>query len=142
MYQAIVDTLTADATLTALLPGGIHSDVVEVSRQNTPSAFDANKELLPSALVKPGITRPDGPFVHSAAQTVEIYLYQRQGFDVIEQAARRIYELLHNQRFQPVNDFSGWLVKNTFTNIGLEDNALNCSLGLLRYQALTMKNGG
>ena len=142
MYQAIINTLKADSTLQALLPGGIHNNVVEISRQLTPTAFDENKELQPCALVKPGTIRDIPPYANSAAQTVEIFLYQRRGFDVIEQADRRIYQLLHDQRIEPVNEAGSWLVKQTYSNTGLEDGALNCSLGLVRYEALINRLGG
>ena len=140
MYEAIVTTLKADSTLTDLIIGGIHSNVIEISRQTTPGAFDDSKELLSCALVKPGTIRPAGPLIHGHAQTVQIYLYQRSGFDVLDQAARRIYTLLHDQRIAPVNESGAWLVRNTFQNIGLEDTALNCSLGLLRYEALIRRS--
>jgi hypothetical protein len=114
--------------------------VVEITRQATPGAFDGNKELLPCALVKPGIITPTGPLVHSARQTLTIYLYQRAGFEVIEQAAKQIYLLLHHTRLAPTNEAGAWVVRNIYQNIGLEDNALNCNLGLLRYEALIKRS--
>ena len=60
IIQQVRDYLAADATLAALLPGGVHV-AAEISRTLTPAAFDANKELRACALVKRGGDTPDGP---------------------------------------------------------------------------------
>ena len=136
MHHEIADVLKADAELNTLLVGGIYDTVTEISRQNTPAAFNANKELLPCLLVKAGTLRQTGLQHDSHAQTIEMYLYERSGLATIEQAERRIYDLLHNKRIEPPTGNTAWRVKNTFVSAGLEDQALNSSLTLLRYEAL------
>ena len=136
MIDAITDRLQSDNELMSILPGGIHSGVIEISRQSAPGAFDANGELQPCLLVKSGTATPFGPFTHSHSQTIEMYLYQRNGYDVITAAARRIYELLHNQRIEPITGYGSWPMRQIYKNLGLEDQALKCALGLLRFQVI------
>ena len=136
MISAIATLLQSDSELTTILSGGIYGKVLEINRQLTPDAFDANSELQPCAIIKAGTVTPFGPHVHGHSQSLEIYLYQRAGYTAIEAAARRIYQLLHNSRIEPTADFGCWLVTQTYLNLSLEDPALKCNLGLLRFQAL------
>jgi len=108
----ITATLQADATLSALLPGGIYADraLVDsvgengINRRDTPDAFDANGYLRPCARVRGRgqfpypIGRPltDPTAQWSAArEMVEVHLYQAYGWDAITAARERVYALLH-----------------------------------------------
>lgn len=136
MINATTERLQSDSELMSILLGGIYGGVIEISRQNTPDAFDANKELQPCLLVKTGTVTPTGPYTHSHSQTIEMYLYQENGYDVITAAARRIYALLHDQRIEPITGYGSWPMRQIYKNLGLEDQALKCALGLLRFQVL------
>jgi hypothetical protein len=123
--------LQADAQLSALLPGGIYGPDTadEITRQATPAAFDAaTKELLPCALVRPGVETPAGPYPTSSRAFVDIYFYQRAGTDVIDPARERAFQLLHRVRIG-----GGWEVLWTDDVLGQRDPALDCSMVLSRY---------
>ncbi len=133
LSDSIKAVLQADTALMALLTGGVHNDVEEISRQNTPSAFDAtSKEIKPCVLIKLPTEVPTGPFVRSVRTTVVIYVYQRQGYDVIEPAMEKIF-----------NDVNDTQIGNKVWNIEYvgavhqqRDQALDCALGLLRFAAI------
>lgn len=131
--DSLKTVLQADTALMALLTGGIHNDVEEISRQNTPSAFDATtKEIKPCALIKLPTEVPAGPYVRSVRTTIVIYVYQRQGYDVIEPAMEKI--------FNDVNDTqigsNVWNIEYVGAVHQQRDQALDCPLGLLRFAAI------
>lgn len=119
--------LEADATLIGLLTGGFYAGGT-INRQDTPGAFDANSEILPCLLVNAGTTTPAGPFKDSARDFVDVYFYQRSGYDVIDQAIERVYALLHRQKIG-----SGWEMLHFADNPDQVDQALACSLAVSRY---------
>lgn len=96
MKATIFATLNTDATLTALLTGGLYDGVVEISRQATPAAFDAYQEVLPCLLLKTGTRASTGPqYIKAERLFVNIWLYQERVDTAIQSANNRIYELLH-----------------------------------------------
>lgn len=127
--------LEADATLIGLLTGGFHSGGT-INRQDTPGAFDANSEILPCLLVNARPTTPAGPFKHSAREFVDVYLYQRSGYDVIDQAIEQVYTLLHRQKVGS----SGWIMLHFADNPDQVDQALNCSLAVSRFYKHRMRS--
>ena len=129
--------LEADATLMALLTGGVHNDVEEISRQNTASAFDSNNEILPCALIKLGVEIPRGPYIHSVQSPLVIYFYQRQGFDVIAPAMVRVYGLLHDQKIGSAT----WRVEFDSETSNQRDDPLDCALGTQRFVAVRSRAG-
>ena len=128
----IKTALQADASLMALLTGGVHVEVEEISRQNTPTAFDADKEILPCVLIKHSTETPAGPFQTSVRTIVVIYFYQRQGYAVIEPAMGLAFADLNEKQI-------GTHVWN-FEYVGAvyqqRDQALDCPLGSLRFNAV------
>lgn len=129
--EDIKAVLELDATLLASLTGGVHAQV-EITRQGTPAAFDANNEIKPCALVKGEIETPWGPHEHSARAFLRIFFYQRSGYADIDSARERVYTLLHRQKA-----LSGkWELLHVDDITGQEDQTLNCSLELSRYQVL------
>lgn len=94
---AVSAILQADGTFSGLMVGGIHDNVSKISRQTTPTAFNANKEVLTCALVKTENSAPFGPHDHSARMYIVVYVYSRGGTAVIGQAIDRAYTLLHRQ---------------------------------------------
>lgn len=135
MITAICTLLATDTALTSLLPGGIHNGLTvhEISRQNTPAAFDANNELKPCVLVKPETQTPWGPNRDSARLYVQLFFYQRFGYGSIEGAADRVYELLHRARITPTNGDGMAEIHHADDLRGMEDQALGAALITSRY---------
>ena len=132
----IKTALQQDGTLVALLTGGIHNDVEEISRQNTPGAFDANKELKPCALVKYNTELPLRSGYLRAVQTpVTIYFYQRQGYNVIEQAM----DLAFNKLNETQIGTNVWSLEFDIAVNQQRDTALDCALGSLRFIAKRLR---
>lgn len=98
--SAIVSVLQGDETLAGILTGGVYDglSVPDVSRQATPDAFDAYRELLPCALVKAESATPWGPLPDGGRLYVMVWLYAQHDFEAIDVARQRVYALLHRQR--------------------------------------------
>lgn len=103
--------MIGSTTLMAILTGGVHVSgtvgPLGITRETTPSAFDANGWLKPCALVKQAGNIPtfdvqdhDSQLV-SARQRVEIWLYQDRGYTAIDAAYALIYALFQGK---PVGD--------------------------------------
>lgn len=127
----MIDTITAllqnDATLSGILTGGVQR-AQEISRQTTPGAFDANRELLPCALVKQEATTPWGVHDDSARLYVMVYFYDRHGYTNIEAARQRIYALLHRVRVAGSYD-----VRHANDVLDQEEAALGAAMAVSRY---------
>ena len=128
--------LEDDEDLMDLLTGGVHNDVEEISRQNTPTAFDANQELMPCVLIKFGTeTRLRSGIPNSVQTPLTIYFYQRDNYDVIEPAIDSVFVLLNEQKV-------GTNVWNFEFDIAVSqqrDVALDCPLGMLRFVAKRLR---
>lgn len=97
MRSVIRDAIAGDATLSALATGGVHIEE-EISETLTPAAYDAFGELKPCLLVKLGTDIPDGPADFASRLMVDIYQYQRQGYDIIDQMPKELRRLFHRQK--------------------------------------------
>jgi hypothetical protein len=133
----IKTALQADAALVALLTGGIFNEVEEISRQNTAGAFDATtKELKPCALIKYGTdTRLRSGIANSVNSPVTIYVYQRQGYDVIEPAMDKIFTDLNEKQIGT----NVWNIEFDIAVNQQRDTALDCALGSLRFVAKRLR---
>lgn len=140
MRDALYNLLTGDGTLMATLTGGLYTGQ-QISRQHAAAAFDANDELLPCALMRFGNEEPIGPYTHSAALDVDVYLYQRSGsgFASVEAARKRIYILLHRQSVVPVNGGTCWQIRHTNSVLDTRDDVLDASMAVARYRAIWLK---
>ena len=129
--------MTGNAALMAVLTGGVHNDVEEISRQNTPTAFDAiTKELRPCALIKLGTEVPLRSGYPTAVQTpVTIYFYQRQGYSSIEDAMEQTFTLLNDTR----TGTNVWRIEYDASFWQQRDTALDCALGYLRFVAKRLR---
>jgi hypothetical protein len=129
----IRSVLEADGVLMILLTGGIHIGVEELSRENTPTAFDATtRELKPSALVKIGVeSRLRSGIDNSVNTPFTIYFYDRQGYDNIEQAMSLAFTDLNETK---IGD-GIWNVEFDLAVHQQRDAALDCALGSLRFIA-------
>lgn len=127
----MIDTITAllqnDATLAAILTGGVHH-VQEISRQTTPAAYDANRELKPCALVKAEAATPWGVHRDSSRLYVVIYFYDRHGYTNIEAARRRVYDLLHR-----VKVIGSYEVRHANDMLDQEDEPLGAAMAVSRF---------
>lgn len=130
MRELILERLRSDATLADLLPGGIHD--VEITRQQTPTAYDANGELLPCALVRLSSEVALPPYPTGSRMMVSVYFYQRVGYDAIDEARRQVYSLLHEHKLAA----GVWTMRHTDDVLDQEDLALQCSLTLSRFEII------
>jgi hypothetical protein len=128
----IKTALEADTALMALLTGGIFNDVEEISKQNTPGAFDADKELKPCALIKIGTELKNGPYARSVRTPFTIYFYQRAGYSVIEPAMEKAYDDLNDERIGT----GVWQLIYEISVNQQRDIALDCPLGSHRFVAV------
>ena len=131
LSDAVKTLLNSDTTLLALLTGGLYNGIAEISRQYSPNAFDTNREIKPCALIKTPADVWVPPYKDGSQTTIEIYFYQRFGYDTIEAAQLRVVSLLNRVK---VGD-NVWQVRWSDNVGGVMDNVLNCSLVMSRYHA-------
>ena len=134
MIEAITTLLQGDSQLTAILTGGVYH-AAEVSRQATPDAYDEWRELKPCALVRQETLTPWGPYEHSGRLFVTIWFYQRAGYDAIEAARKRVYDLLHRKRIAPESGEGCWDVVHVNDLLDQEDPGLGVPMAMSRYVA-------
>ena len=132
LQSDVKTALSADTALMTILTGGIHIDVEEISRQNTPTAFDANGEIKPCALIKLPNEVPTGPFKTSVRTAFVIYVYERSGYANIASAMVRIFGDLNETQI----GLNVWNIEFVSTVHNQRDQALNCPLGSLRFSAI------
>ena len=94
----IIAPMEADATLMALLAGGVYG-VAAIHREMAgPKPFDAYGRVRPSALVRREVSTATGPRRRFSRQFVVIFFYDSAGYEVITEAMSRTRALLHEQR--------------------------------------------
>ena len=128
--SALLAVLEDDATLLATLTGGVYGEA-EISRQETPAAFDVNGEVLPCALLALEAEDPAGPFPTSSRAFVTVYFYARTGYSEIDTALGRVYALLHRTR---VSNEGVWEIRHAGDVRDQRDPALDCAMSMSRYQ--------
>jgi len=130
--------MEAESDLMDLLTGGVYEaiQVGEVSRQITPDAFDANKEIQPCALVKMGTEIPRGPYVTSVQTPVNIFFYERGSSVSIDEAMDMVYFLFNGQK---VGD-GVWRIEHESSTWNQSDDALDANLCVLRFVAVRLKS--
>jgi hypothetical protein len=127
---AVHAVLSADATLVALLPGGVWSGLPEITRQLAPGAFDANGELQTCALVKSDGERDAGPRRIAGAQLVNVWVYDRASDGRVEEVLTRVHELLHRR---PLGN-QMWEASRFAATWGWREEALSARGGVGRYE--------
>ncbi len=100
--------LEADGPIMALLTGGIYikEEIGDtgITRTSAPGAFDADEWLLPSVFISERSRLPNFAIIDYEeklmAQTVvvELFVYQRDGYDIIDSAIDLIFDLLFGTR--------------------------------------------
>lgn len=103
----VKEKLEADTELTVLVTGGIYdwdeTKRTGISYTNTPNAWDGPK-IKPTILVKARQRVPTNDIVDEAnqqlsyIQVIEIYFYEEVGYNIIETAMQRAYELLQHKK--------------------------------------------
>jgi hypothetical protein len=78
---------------------------------------------------------PFGPFVTSSRLFVLVMFYERTGYTAIDAARARTYTLLHYVKVGT----AVWEMSHTGDVLDLEDQALECSLGMSRYVAMRLR---
>lgn len=134
----VLAVLRIDTTLLALLPGGIYGQT-EITRQRTPEAFDANAELKPCLLVNLETETQYGPYnessITSSRAFLQVFFYQRVGYDAIQAARERVFSLLHDQKIGSGTWSVSWV--NDIPN--LHEPVLDCDMATSRYQVVRRK---
>lgn len=98
---AIKTLLGNDATFTDLVPDTrVFADKIELSRQGTPAAFDANGTIHRSLLIKQETTTPFGPHTNTGRLFIPLIFYDHEsvGSASIEAASLRAYQLMHDKK--------------------------------------------
>ena len=134
-YAAIFNALHGDATLLALLPGGLYDglQVQDITRQATPNAFDAYAEIKPCGILKPETQTPWGALEDGSRLYVVLWLYAQHDMTALDAARERAYALLHRQ--QVTTDAHIFDVRHANDLLGGEVQALNVPFVLSRYYA-------
>lgn len=101
LRQTLKTTLEGDATLTAILPGGIlDSDDMPQDGGGASSAPRTSDgvQINPFAVIRLGASNAFGSRkVGAERESAEIYFYQDTGYDLIERAIGRVKTLLHDE---------------------------------------------
>lgn len=134
LRETLKQTLEFDTALTALLTGGVYTGV-EISRQNTPSAFDANLELKPCALLKMATDGPLAPHNFGARTFFSVMFYERDGYTNIEAAKDRVFDLLHHQKIGA----GVWEIHHTDDVLDTRDDALAAALMVSRFEVIRLR---
>jgi hypothetical protein len=135
----VVDALTNDVTLAALLPGGLYDGrtVQEISRQNTPATYDEWQEIRPCGLIKAETQTPWGPLHDGSRLYVTVWLYAQSTYTALDEARERIYALLHRQ--QLTTDAGIFDVRHASDMAGLEAPGMPATLTVCRYHVTAMR---
>jgi hypothetical protein len=131
LRETIRDYLAGDATLMALLPGGLYAGG-EISRQDTPGAFDAYAEIRACGLVALEVQTPFGPFTNSMRQFFTVTFWQRSGYGAVDAALDETFVRLHESKAG--EDDGVWRVLHVEDSQDLVDPGLACSMKYGRYQ--------
>ncbi len=92
---AIAAAMAADATVAALLSGGIYSGRQITPGMDAPHPFDANGLVKPSALVRMETAAADGPRGDFDRAFVVVFFYDAAGYGTIDAALDRTRQVLH-----------------------------------------------
>jgi hypothetical protein len=139
--------MTADATLMAILTGGVYKaesvGIDGITRDATPSAFSGGY-LRPSALVKQRAMIPTGDVLDpmeqdtSMRQVVEIWLYADSGagYTAIDSAYDRIFALFQGYQF---SDSSEIFLVNVIDRMRDEGALKGASLARMDFEVFSIK---
>lgn len=134
-FAAIFNVLRNDATILALLPGGLYDglQVRDITRQATPAAFDDYAELKPCGILKPETQAPWGPLPDGSRLYVTLWLYAQSDMTALDAARERAYALLHRQQLTTVDHIFD--VRHANDLLGGEVQTLDVPFVLSRFYA-------
>lgn len=143
LRAAFKAALTGDATLMALLTGGV-LDAQDLNFTGE-GAYEAPREsdgvrLKPHAVIRWGERSPQGSAikVRGKLETVEAYVYQDTGFDVIEGAIIRMESLLCDTYLQTDDRALAHITEGSFTSGELPAEELgNAACKFVRFFVVT-----
>jgi len=136
MRQAIYNKLNGDTELAAILTGGLFYRQ-GISRDKTPEAFDAYGDLKPCAVLAMGTLAPRTE-QGMADLFFKVYFYQQTGYDQIDLAIERTYDLLHEQQVTASNGFCYEILHAN--DLGdSEDPALLMPMNFSRFRAVLLR---
>lgn len=136
MRDVIRDYLAGDATLMARLAGGLYAGG-EISRQDTPAAFDANAEVRPCGLVALEAQAPTGPYRDAARQFFTVTFWERAGYASIDAALAETFARLHDSQLGGADGV--WCVLHAEDSPDMEDPGLRCPMRYGRYEVVRMR---
>ena len=104
LRDALTAFLNADATLTALLTGGVldASDLPQ-GDMGIKDVPHSGAKILPFAVIRWRGTTGTEIVGRTERRSLEIYFYQHRGYDVIEPAKRRVKKILSRTKI-PADD--------------------------------------
>jgi len=102
MREALRNFLNADSTLSTLLTGGFVDAYSLPSEWSIDDVPNDGVIIIPFSVLRWRAAVPTEINIDTQTErrTVEIYIYQQKGYDLIEQAKRRIKTILHRTRVQ------------------------------------------
>ena len=133
LRDSIKNYLAADTTLMAVLTGGLYAGG-EISRQDTPLAFDVNKEILPCGLVAMETQVPAGPYSNSMRAFFTVTFWQRTGYTSIDAALDETFVRLHESKIGVTANL--WMVRFAEESADLVDPGLQCPMKYGRYEVV------
>jgi hypothetical protein len=128
----ILAVLQADGQLNTLLPGGVYDD--EITRQETPDAFDTNREVKPCVTIRQETETPVGPHETSARAFVTVYFYGNDD-TALDAARARVFTLLHRQKVGS----QVWQMEHVDDVLDQVDDGLGCGMCVSRYQVTRLR---
>lgn len=129
LHNAFKAVLTSDSTLMALLTGGIFDaavlDYTGEGASQAPRQSDG-VTLKPHAVIRWGAGTPNGSSykVAGEVESVEVYVYQDTGYDVIESAILRMRTLLGDRYLTTDDRALAHVLKTPFKGPQITEEAL------------------
>lgn len=143
LRETVKSTLEADATLMALLTGGVFDsqdfDFTGEGMRDAPKETDG-VSMAPHAVVHFGERSPNGNArkVRGKLENLEIYVYQDTGFDVIEGAIIRMCSLLEDKYLSTSDRALAHITEDSFTSGELAAEELGyCPSKFVRFFVVT-----
>lgn len=133
---AVANVLRADATLMALLTGGIYTVAQLDPGMAAPTPFDAVGRVRPSALVRGEVVAADGPRGRFERAFVLVFLYDYAGYETINDALERVKVLLHERRLSG----SAYEVRHVDDVTDQYDDALLAFMHRSRFQIVQLRS--
>ncbi len=120
MKALIKSILSGDSALSSTLTGGVEDvndwDIGDDGANDAPRDDDG-VTLLPHAKIRWRSADAFGPFqIQAERQSVEIYVYQDNGYSTIDSAVRRIKALLHDKYLHDADDRLLVHLRHAFTS--------------------------